>query len=86
MTNDKDLDRILALTKIIEGYENLVEYLLVNWRPHINKDMILQHLEENNWDVTNTARKLGIRPQGLFRYLKKHGIKRPSKKPEYVGV
>ncbi|HND97351.1 MAG TPA: helix-turn-helix domain-containing protein, partial [Plasticicumulans sp.] len=42
------------------------------------KAALLRELERHRWNMTNTARDLGLSRNTLYRKLKKHGITPPT--------
>jgi transcriptional regulator of acetoin/glycerol metabolism len=42
------------------------------------REVVLHALESCHWNITNTARNLGMSRNNLYRKLKKHGIKPPT--------
>ncbi|MGH7473363.1 MAG: helix-turn-helix domain-containing protein, partial [Candidatus Methylomirabilales bacterium] len=44
-------------------------------RNRFERDYILMHLQENQWNVTRTAERLKIERSNLHRKLKAHGIR-----------
>jgi transcriptional regulator of acetoin/glycerol metabolism len=42
------------------------------------REAVLHALESCHWNITRTARYLGMSRNNLYRKLKKHGIKPPS--------
>jgi transcriptional regulator of acetoin/glycerol metabolism len=44
----------------------------------VEKSHILRMLEKNNWNISNTAKMLGIDRVTIYKKLQKYGIKRPE--------
>jgi len=40
------------------------------------RELLQAHLEQNDWNVSKTARVLGISRWGLHKKLEKHGLRR----------
>ncbi len=57
--------------KLLTSHQNLKDVL-----DHIEKEMILQALEKNNWNQVKTASQLGISEATLRRKMAKHKIKK----------
>lgn len=57
--------------KLLTSHQNLKHVL-----DHIEKEMILQALEKNNWNQVKTASQLGIGEATLRRKMAKHKIKK----------
>jgi two-component system nitrogen regulation response regulator NtrX len=65
------------------GREEEISLVPVGWRStslrearnRFERDYILMHLQENQWNVTRTAERLKIERSNLHRKLKAHGIR-----------
>ena len=47
--------------------------------PKTHAPITIQCLEENNWNITESARKLGIERTNLHRKMRQYGIKREAR-------
>lgn len=62
-----------AMDSIIEEKESLPETL-----DNIEKKIILERLEKNNWNITRTSKELGIIRQSLLYRMKRLGIEKKN--------
>jgi DNA-binding NtrC family response regulator len=47
-------------------------------RPDPSRELLLETLQRNGWNKTETARVLGIRRERVYSLMQKYGIERPT--------
>ena len=69
---------LLAGDFILNHGEEKIQYRTDMTLDGVEKEHILRVLEKNNWNISNTAKVLGIDRVTVYKKLKKYGIKRPQ--------
>ena len=76
----KDIPSSLSMGALLRDEENTHTSKLDTLRDNSERSVILQELKENAWNVTRTARILGISRANMYEKMNRLGIKRNQKK------
>lgn len=68
-------DKVMNHKDIKEVKPNEPDTLILNSKDETEKKQIMKHLEENKWNISDTAKSLGIHRATLWRKMKKYDIK-----------